>query len=192
MDFYEIDPAVVSIAREDFSYLQNCACSTRMIVGDGRLNLGTAPDNAYGMIVLDAFSSDAVPTHLLTREAIRTYLRKLEPGGVLVFNVSNRYLDLRPMLGATAQSMELSSMTASDLRAPTRSSRPSAWVVIARDGDDLRPLRAHGDRWQSTPPNGPVWTDTYSSLFGVLRGGPVAQSFGGSLGTPSQVARKTW
>lgn len=170
MDFYEIDPAVIKVARDSrlFTYLRDCRCTATTIAGDGRLRLQEASDGGYGMIILDAFTSDAVPTHLLTREAIRLYVEKLRPGGVLVFNVTNRNLDLAPMLGATARVNGLAAVTAEDHRAETRESLPSEWVVVARTEADLEPLRRRNERWQPIRADGPVWTDTYSSLLGVL------------------------
>jgi spermidine synthase len=144
-------------------------CEARTIVGDGRLKLDEVADGSYGMIVLDAFSSDAVPAHLLTREAIRLYSRKLAPGGVLVFNVTNRNLDLAPMLGATAKAGGLVTSAADDPVKGDRISLPSRWVVAARSESDLDPLTSQHSRWRPIRPGGPVWTDAYSSLFGVLK-----------------------
>jgi SAM-dependent methyltransferase len=171
MDFYEIDPVVVRFARDEryFTYLRDCMCEARTIVGDGRLKLDEVADGSYGMIVLDAFSSDAVPAHLLTREAIRLYSRKLAPGGVLVFNVTNRNLDLAPMLGATAKAGGLVTSAADDPVKGDRISLPSRWVVAARSESDLDPLTSQHSRWRPIRPGGPVWTDAYSSLFGVLK-----------------------
>ena len=104
MDFYEIDPAVVRIARDSglFGFLGRSAADVRVVIGDGRLGLMGAPDAAYGLVVLDAFSSDAIPAHLLTEEAIAGYRRKLAPGGVLAVHITNRHLDLAPVLAAEA------------------------------------------------------------------------------------------
>ncbi|MEV0668229.1 spermidine synthase [Actinomadura luteofluorescens] len=172
MDFFEIDPAVVRIARDPryFTYLRDCPCRARTIVGDGRLELQSTPDRSYGMILLDAFSSDAVPTHLLTRQAIGLYARKLAPGGVLVFNVSNRNLELAPMLGATGRAAGMATLTASDT-APKgdRLSFSSEWVAMARSADDLRPLAARSARWHRIRDVGPVWTDAHSALFELLK-----------------------
>lgn len=165
LDVYEIDPQVVRYARDRFSFLDDCLCQVNTIVGDGRLSLEKAPDASYGLIVLDAFSSDAVPAHLLTREAITLYQRKLKPGGVLAFNLSNRNLDLVPVLAATARAAGLATLYSEDRAPATRTELPSVWAVAARTKTDLAPLKG----WQEPPSGGPVWTDTYSSLFGVLR-----------------------
>ncbi|MGH3387945.1 MAG: spermidine synthase, partial [Actinomadura sp.] len=168
MDFFEIDPAVVRIAGTHFSYLRDCACQVHATVGDGRLELEKAADGTYGLIILDAFSSDAVPAHLLTREAIRLYAGKLAPGGVLVFNVSNRNLNLAPMLAATARTAGLTTIAAQDDAARDTVASASVWVAVARSDTDLRPLRNQNSRWRPVRTDGPVWTDGYSSLFGIL------------------------
>lgn len=168
MDFYEIDPAVVRIATDWFSYLGDSKADVNAIVGDGRLELEKMPDQSYGVIILDAFTSDSVPPHLLTREALQMYTRKLAPGGVLIFNVTNRSLDLAPMLAATARSAGLTSITGNGAADPQKINYRSRWVAIARNEADLRPLRAKPWRWHTPPKGGPVWTDAHSSLFGVL------------------------
>ncbi|MFN0088137.1 MAG: spermidine synthase, partial [Blastocatellia bacterium] len=105
--FYEIDPAVVRIAKDPawFTYLSKCAANpVETVLGDARLQLRHAPEKHYGLIVLDAFSSDAIPTHLLTREAFDLYLSKLADGGRIALHASNQYLDLRPAIGDLALS----------------------------------------------------------------------------------------
>jgi SAM-dependent methyltransferase len=168
MDFYEIDPVVIRIAANWFSYLSDSKADATAIAGDGRLELDKAPDGSYGMIILDAFTSDSVPPHLMTYEALQMYARKLTPGGVLVFNVTNRSLDLAPMLAATARAAGLTSITGNGAEDPQKIYYRSRWVAIARKDADLQPLRAKSWRWHTPPPGGPVWTDAHSSLFGVL------------------------
>src|SRR5262249_6430758 len=108
--FYEIDPLVINLARDTnyFSYLQRCSqAQTPVLVGEARLRLGEPAPHSSGLIVLDAFSSDAIPVHLLTREALALYLSKLADGGLLVFHISNRYLDLEPVLADLANAAKL-------------------------------------------------------------------------------------
>src|SRR5581483_12071620 len=107
--FYEIDPAVLRIASDPryFTFLRDCPPRVFVRLGDARLVLASAPDAAYDLIVLDAYSSDAPPLHLITLEAVRLYLSKLAPGGALLFNVSNRHLRLGPVLGAIARAAGL-------------------------------------------------------------------------------------
>lgn len=168
MDFYEPDRASLDIARNRFGYLNSSRAGMNTILGDGRIRLGKVPDGRYGMIILDAFNSGAVPTHLLTREALRLYVRKLAPGGVVAFHVTKRNLDLAPMLQATARSAGLASLTghgSPDLR---QMYQESTWVAITRTDADLQPLRAKAPRWTTLPADGPVWTDAQASLRGVL------------------------
>ena len=102
MTFFEINPAVVDVARDPqlFTYLRDSRADVHVVVGDGRLGLQAEPATSYDMIVLDAFSSDSIPVHLLTREAIQMYADRLRPGGILVFHITNITFDLRPVLRA--------------------------------------------------------------------------------------------
>lgn len=173
MDFYEIDPEIIDIARDPkwFSYLSDCPCDVTTRGGDGRLALERAPDGAYNLILLDAFSSDAIPTHLMTREAIRTYARKLAPGGMIAFHVSNRVFDLDPMVASTAKASGLHAMSAEIGFRPSPEGLPSSWVVLARDPKVLERLRTGKQSWNPPKTGGPVWTDAYSPLWGVIRPG---------------------
>jgi SAM-dependent methyltransferase len=105
--FYEINPAVVHVARDTgyFSFLRTCLPGASFVIGDARLTLGHAPGE-FDLIILDAFSSDAIPIHLITREALALYGRKLAPGGMLFFHITNRHLDLAPVLGDLRRTRE--------------------------------------------------------------------------------------
>lgn len=170
--FYELDPEIERIARDPryFTFLQDAAGDVRTVLGDGRLRLRAAPPHDYGVIVLDAFSSDAVPVHLLTTEAVRMYLSKLEPGGVIVFHITNRYLDLEPVLSAVAARTGLTGMVARDHVSGGADHRsPSTWVALAPDAAALDRLRGVGE-WQPLPATTTSpWTDEYSNVFGALR-----------------------
>ena len=167
-DFYEIDPAVVRIARTDFDYLRRSKADIHVTVGDGRLGLRDAPARTYGLVVLDAFSSDAIPAHLLTEDAVREYRRVLRPGGLLAVHVTNRHLDLVPVVAAEARDLGMAALVRVD-QAATAPASVSTWVVLARDPADLEPLRALG-MWVPAQPRDGVraWTDDYSSLVEVL------------------------
>jgi len=171
--FYEIDPAVVRIARDPrfFSYLQDCRARSRdVVVGDARLRLRDAPDGGYGLIVLDAFSSDAIPMHLLTREALRLYRGKLAGGGLIAFHISNRYLDLVPVLGALARDAGLIDRVRRDRDITPEQAKagktPSAWVVMAAREEDLGSL-GKDPRWKASMvrPDEEVWTDDFSNII---------------------------
>jgi hypothetical protein len=173
MTFYEIDPAVVWIAQDSgrFSFLRESKATINIVLGDGRLALAREPDGKFGLIVLDAFSSDAIPVHLLTREALRdVYLRKLADDGLLAFHISNRYLDLQPVLGDLAADLGLVCRGEVDPGDERVGKADSVWVIMARKEADLGPL-AHDARWQRLAgrPGERVWRDDYSNLLRVFR-----------------------
>jgi hypothetical protein len=174
--FYEIDPEVERIARDPelFTYLRDCRGTTDVVLGDGRLTLSRAPNGRYGLILLDAFSSDAIPTHLLTREALRLYLSKLDEHGFLVFQVTNRYLNLPPLLAALAQDAGLICRSRHDpVIAPEdlmMAKDASQYVVLARRVEDLGALAANPEWKEIRPVEGSgVWTDQYTNIFRLLR-----------------------
>ncbi|HEX8284929.1 MAG TPA: fused MFS/spermidine synthase [Pyrinomonadaceae bacterium] len=177
--FYEIDPAVVGVAREPafFTYLSACAgAPVAVVVGDARLRLREAADGAYDLIALDAFSSDAVPAHLLTREALALYLSKLAPGGVLAFHVSNRALDLERVVGGISADARLHARVFNDDYDPDGEGNdpghdPSAWVAVARTPEDLGALAAD-PRWlplDATTHRLELWRDDFSDVLSVFR-----------------------
>jgi hypothetical protein len=174
--FYEIDPLVVRLARDPryFTFLRDSPGAVRVVVGDGRLSLAAAPPHSFRLIVLDAFTSDAVPVHLLTRQAVSLYLTKLTPHGFLAFNVSNRYLDLEPVLANLAQSLGLAGWIRNDTAVSPQEIADgkfaSQWVVLARRPADVASL-ASDPRWQPLHPRPSIgiWTDDYSDLVGIVR-----------------------
>ena len=173
--FYEIDPAVARLARDPafFTYLTKCAQSVPSVrIGDARLRLREAPDAAYGLVVLDAFSSDAVPAHLLTREALALYVSKLAPGGIIAFHVSNRSLVLERVVGGIAAEAGLASRIFADGRQGQEYGLdPSTWVAVARMEDDFGPL-ASDPNWPAFDPavyRLEVWRDDFSDVVSVFR-----------------------
>jgi SAM-dependent methyltransferase len=176
LTYYEIDPLVehISLDPRYFTYLQQCAPTGRIVLGDARLKLRDAPDSSYDLIVLDAFSGDMIPMHLMTREALALYLRKLAPGGILAFHVSSIYLRLGPTLGALAHDAGLVCLMADDTavsQAQVEAGKfPSQWLVMARSRADLGAL-ATDPRWtpENVPPGIQVWTDDYSNLLRIIR-----------------------
>lgn len=174
-DFYEIDPEVGRIAEnpELFTFMRDCQGKRQILLGDGRLRLAEIPDGTYGLIVLDAFSSDAVPTHLLTREALALYLRKLDERGLIVFNISNRYLNLAPLLAALAEETGLVSYLRDDHEFPVELRKSgklsSRFLVMARTPENMRPLIFHESWIRQIPDQDfPIWTDQFSSIFSVV------------------------
>jgi spermidine synthase len=173
--FYEIDPAVARIASKPgwFTYLAHSRADVRIVIGDGRLKLASAPDRSFDLIVLDAFSSDAVPVHLLTREAVELYLRKLAPGGVIAFHVTNQHLEMEPVIGGVAGALELAGIAETHDVSPVAARAGvthSHWVVVARDRVALGRL-AEDRRWRTLDerPGRPVWTDQFSNILGVVK-----------------------
>ena len=175
--FYDIDPSVLRIAQDTnfFTYLaRSAAAETRLVEGDARLRLREAADGGYDLLVLDAFSSDAIPVHLITREAVALYLRKLAPGGKLAFHISNRYLDLEPVLANLAEDLRLVALGCDDMSltdAEFATGREQAhWVVMARTEADLAGFQRR-IRW--SPLEGRtgvgVWTDDFSSPLRVIQ-----------------------
>ncbi|MDQ3644807.1 MAG: fused MFS/spermidine synthase, partial [Actinomycetota bacterium] len=172
--FYEIDPAVERIARDPrlFTYLRDCPGEFDVVLGDARLRLLRAADRRYGLIIADAFSSDAVPVHLITREALALYRSKLRERGIVAFNVSNSYLALEPVLGNLADDARMACVARED-RASAKDGLPetegSDWVVMSRHTRDLRAV-APDRRWHDCgrSPDSAPWTDDYSNLLGAL------------------------
>lgn len=173
--FFEIDPEMERIARNPrlFSFLSDCPGQHEVVLGDARLSLEDVPDGRFGVLVVDAFNSDSIPVHLLTREAMELYLSKLTPGGVVVVHISNRYLDLGPVVGNLSYDLGLTSLFRSNPQTLEQSAMgrsASDWVVIGRSLGDLGPLAADS-RWISlvAEPGARVWTDDFSDVFSVFR-----------------------
>jgi spermidine synthase len=154
------------------------------VLGDARLRLREADDGEYGLIVLDAFSGDSIPMHLMTKEALALYLRKLAPGGLIAYHVSNLYFNLAPTLGNLAQDAHLAAMIANDTQiSPAEHDAgklPSIWIVMARNRTDLDALAADKSRayrWEPLEgrPGSRLWTDDYSNLLGVVKSFTSAQ-----------------
>ena len=177
LTFYEIDPSVIRIANNSkyFSFLQDCtAAKVEIRTGDARLRMREASEAHYGLIVLDAFSSDAIPVHLLTREALQLYLAKLAEGGMLAFHISNRCLDLEPVLLDLARDASLISRVRDegdiDATEKANGKEPSQWVIMVRRQAELGKL-ARDSRWVQLRgnPEGRVWTDDFSNLLSIFR-----------------------
>ncbi len=171
--FYEINPDVITLASnsQHFTYLQNCAGgSVSVVEGDARLKLQTAPAGHYGLIVLDAFSSDAIPVHLLTQQALDLYLSKLAGGGILAFHISSRTLDLQPILAELAASRKLICIGFDDLKPGSVEGKdPSQWVVMARGAEEISNLSIN-TQWKRLEGTGArVWSDDFSNIVRAIR-----------------------
>jgi hypothetical protein len=174
--FFEIDPLVREISSNPkyFSYLRDCDVKPRFVIGDARLTLTREPAGAFSVLIVDAFSSDAIPVHLLTREAFKVYERVLDDRGVLLVHVSNKHLNLHPVVAALAKDAGLFALLgehdpdATDER--NELDYPSDWVALARERGDLGPLPASRE-WAELPvrPGFRPWSDDYSNIVGVIR-----------------------
>ena len=172
--YYEIDPAVIGIARDPylFSFLWACRPDVPIILGDARLTLAEAPDGAYDLIIVDAFSSDAIPIHLLTREAMVIYLKKLSPRGMVVMHVSNRHLELASVVAGIAAANGLITRV-SDSSDLDEAANPYKFVAtvaaVARSEEDFGALAQARDWALKAPDPGQwVWTDDYCNIVGAL------------------------
>lgn len=169
--FYEIDPDVVKLNNENdfFTYLKVSDPETFVVLGDGRLKLNDAPKHFYDFIILDAFSSDAIPVHLLTKEALRLYLSKLKNDGIIAFHTSNRYLNLPPIVGNLAENANLSAIIEHDQGDSCAGRMASEWILVARKKEDFGNL-ASDRRWQPLAGDKKlkVWTDDYSNIFSIF------------------------
>jgi hypothetical protein len=171
--YFEIDPQVVAIARNArfFRFLSECGPAVPINIGDARLTLASEPDGAASAIIVDAFSSDAIPVHLLTREAVALYVRKLDPAGIILFHVTNRHMDLAGVVGAVAHANGLVAYVrhgVPDDKQRQEFKAPSAVVAVARDARNLGPL-SHNANWMSLDDVGiRPWTDDYSDILSAI------------------------
>ncbi len=175
--FYEIDPDIEQVARQWFTYLGDCKARQRVVVGDGRLSLqkGQSERPKYDLVLIDAFTGDGIPVHLLTREAIEIYLTRLAKDGLLLFHVSNRYYELRPVIKAIARDMSLHGAIniplAQDQLRPGQIN--TCCVALTRNRKNLQPLLETG--WVVYGEDGlkemAPWTDDYINILEPLQKG---------------------
>jgi hypothetical protein len=169
-DFYDIDPSIVAIASDPryFTFFSDCTKgSHRVILGDARLRLKEAPAGKYGLLLMDAFSSDSVPAHLLTTEAMDLYRSKLSDDGMLAFHISNRYLNLEPLLSGLSHRAGFSAFIRKDEERGVIGKYPSVWIVMARN-DSMLGTIASDSRWRRVEGD-IVWTDDFSNILSLLK-----------------------
>ena len=171
--FYDIDPGVVRIARSEFTYLGDSRASIEISLGDARLALEREPPQQFDVLAVDAFSSDAIPVHLITREALGAYLRHVRPDGIVAFHLSNRFLDLVPVAARLAKEHGLHAyLVRDDPDDEDETGRSKTdWVLIARDEAVLkRPVLVEaGAEPAEDQPEWRTWTDDYSNLIQILK-----------------------
>jgi spermidine synthase len=171
--YYEIDPAVLELSRNgSFTYLQKCAPTAKVILGDARLELAKASAGSIDVLIVDAFSSDAIPLHLLTDEAMGVYLRALSPRGILMVHISNRYIELEPVIAAAAKARGLAALVRADNPADRTYVTASSWVGLSRDPAHLAALAASSKAapWKKLAPPAPhTWSDDHASILPYVR-----------------------
>ena len=170
--FYEINPEVERLARLHFTYLANCAAQVEVALGDARLSLEKEPPQNFDLLVLDAFSSDAIPIHLLTREAFALYQQHLKPNGVIAVHISNNYLDLEPVIASVAEHFAYHVVLVETKVSPDEWwLLPTLWMLLSRDRQILRhPLiEAAARPVRTDPANVHLWTDDFASIYPILR-----------------------
>ncbi len=170
--FFEIDPVIVSIAHGSgyFTFVENCLEKLDVVIGDARLTLAKEPDDAYDLIIVDAFSSDAIPVHLITAEALGIYKSKIRPGGLFVLHISNRYLDLESVLAATAPKVQglVGVLASDDTSDGSYAASTSTAGIFARSEEVMAVVGTWPEieikKLGASPLS--AWTDDYSDVLG--------------------------
>jgi spermidine synthase len=171
LHYYEINPLVVQIANTQFGFFRACPADKQLFLGDARLVLDRLPDEHLDFLALDAFSSDSIPIHLLAREAYAIYNRHLNPGGMLAVHISNRYLDLEPVVARAVADLGWKGMTVSDEGEAESFYSGSTWVLVSRTSKifESAVLRRSGGTPLKLTPGFRPWTDDYSNVLQILR-----------------------
>jgi hypothetical protein len=168
--FFDIDPQVYVIARTFFTFLPSCGNNCDVVLGDGRLSIEKAKAGEFDLLMLDAFNSDSIPAHLVSREAIQMYLTKLKPDGLLMFHVSNRYMDVEALISALVTDAGLEGLVRHDDELETELKARSHFVVAGRNPQALDTLERDSNWIKVTkPPSILPWTDDYSNMLAILR-----------------------
>jgi SAM-dependent methyltransferase len=167
---YEINPRVVEIARTWFTYLRDCEAKVDMVMGDARLSLEREDPNDFDVLAVDAFSSDAIPVHLLTLEAVQLYLKHIRPDGVVAIHVSNKYLSLTPVVRRIAQELKKPVLQVESRENGALEQFSADWILVAHSPQvfDRPAFRAAASN-PAPEPGTPLWTDDYSNLFRIMR-----------------------
>ena len=167
--FYDIDPAVIDIANREFGYLRNSKAKIETVLGDARLSLEKEAPNGFDVLVIDAFSGDSIPVHLITREALAMYRRHMKPDGVIAFHVSNRFLSLAPVVEKLAEDQRMHAVLVADAKAASPLLKTDWMLVAATEEALMRPAIAEVAMKPSIIPGLKVWTDDSNNLFRVLK-----------------------
>jgi hypothetical protein len=177
--FYELDPDVLALAKDYFSYLPSSPSNLEFVIGDARLSmereLARGAVQGYDVLAIDAFSSDSIPVHMITREAIELFMQHVAPDGILAIHISNRFLDLKPVLANIAQSLGLEARLVSDSPTGSGSASMTDWVLIARTAAPFaHPLLDVAAAVEPNP-SFSLWTDQFNNLLDVLKSSPLEE-----------------
>jgi len=168
--FYELDPEVIDVAKTHYSFLRDSKARIETVTGDARLQLEREPVQGFDVLVIDAFSSDSIPVHLITREALAAYIRQLKPQGIVAFHVTNRFLKLAPVVAGLAGEAGLHAVRVFDRPEGDAPFNNTDWVLVSRNPTLDREPALHGATTAfETIPGLRPWTDDYSALFRVLK-----------------------
>jgi spermidine synthase len=171
--FYDIDPRVMDIARNEFTFLADSKAQIELALGDARLTLEREPPQNFDVLAVDAFSSDAIPVHLITKEALGVYLKHVRADGIVAFHVSNRFLDLIPVVARLAREHGAHAVLVSDDPDDEDESLRSRsdWVLVSRDPAALarEAIAEAGAKPAEDRPGWRTWTDDYSNLIQILK-----------------------
>ena len=176
--FYELDPDVLALAKSQFSYLNSSPAAIEYVIGDARLSmereLAAGSPQGYDVLAIDAFASDSIPVHLITYEAIQLFFRHLNPGGILAVHISNRFLDLKPVLANISQAASLTARLVTDSPSEDSSASVTDWVLIARTPEAFASERL-AEVVEAIEPNPhfSLWTDQFNNLIDVLKSNPI-------------------
>ena len=174
--FYEIDPQVAAVALAEFTFIKDAPSSTEIVLGDGRLSLEREPPQNYDVLAIDAFSGDSIPMHLITREAMALYVRHIKPDGVIVFQATNRFVDIAPVVERLAGELGLTAVLVSDQPETTYADKHEYWtsstdqIIVTRNKAvlDAAPVRSAAQALEPRP-DFRVWTDDFYNLLNVLK-----------------------
>jgi spermidine synthase len=169
--FYDINPRVVDIARREFTYLADSDAQVQVVLGDARLSLEREPPQQFDLLAVDAFSSDAIPVHLITKEALALYLRHVKADGIVAFHVSNRFLDLVPVVARLARENQAHAVAVFQSSEENESRTQSDWVLVSRDPKPLEApeIEEAGAEPAEEREDLRTWTDDYSNLVQILK-----------------------
>jgi SAM-dependent methyltransferase len=167
--YYEINPLVLNLARTEFSFLHDCLANLDVVLGDARLSLEREPAQDFSLLAVDAFSSDSIPVHLLTIEAFKLYFHHLKPNGVLAVHVSNKYLDLKPIVELAARALDKETRVIDTDDVDEIGEFGSTWVLVADHAFFLKPEIRDAGTKMMVRAGLRLWTDNYSNLFRILK-----------------------